>query len=121
MTIISDLKSPDFKALLTYPKENIFEWIKVMGETSWTQNDNLFSGKVKYGKELYDVNLTFDDANHTILLEALNVANNPYFVSHLKRVINKVTYCVHCELCEVECPTGALSVVPIVKINNKNA
>lgn len=119
VTIISDLKSPDFKVLLTYPKENIFEWIKVMGETSWTQNDNLFRGKVKYGKELYEVNLIFDDANHTILLEALNVASNPYFVSHLKRVVNKVTYCVHCELCEVECPTGALSVVPIVKINNK--
>ena len=39
------------------------------------------------------------------------------FVSHLKRIINKVTYCVHCELCEVECPTGALVTHPKVKVD----
>ena len=39
------------------------------------------------------------------------------FISHLKKVCYKATYCVHCEVCEVECPTGALSVVPRVSIN----
>ena len=31
--------------------------------------------------------------------------------------MNKATYCISCEACEVECPTGALSVLPYVKIN----
>ena len=61
--------------------------------------------------------LTFDNENHTILVEAFNVLSNVFFVSHLRRIINKTTYCVHCELCEVECPSGALNVVPIVKID----
>lgn len=117
-TIISDLKSPDFKALLTLPKENIFEWIKVLGEATWNKINNTYNGNIKYGNNIFETKLTFDDINQTVLIEAFDVANNPYFVNHLKRVVNKVTYCVHCELCEVECPTGALSVVPIVKIDN---
>ena len=119
ISVISTLQSPDFKALLTYPKENIFEWIKVLGPSSWGQNGNVHNGQIKYNKDIIEVRLTFDDANHTILVEAFNTLSNPFFISHLRRILNKVTYCVHCELCEVECPTGALNVVPIVKIDNK--
>ncbi len=115
--IISPLQAVDFKALITYPKENIFEWLKVLGENSWVQVDNVYNGQIKYNQTIISMRLTFDEVNNTLLVEAFNVGNNPFFVSHLKRVINKTTYCVHCELCEVECPTGALSVVPIVKID----
>ena len=117
VSIISTFQSPDFKALLTYPKENIFEWIKVLGDASWVQECNVFNGQIKYNKEIVSIRLTFNESNKTVLVEAFNVQNNPFFVSHLKRVLNKTTYCVHCELCEVECPTGALSVVPTVKID----
>ena len=118
INIVSNLLSPDFKALITYPKENIFEWLKVIGESSWIRNGDIYEGQIKYNRDLINMQITFNDSNHTILIEAFNVLNNPYFISHLKRILNKTTYCVHCELCEVECPTGALSVVPIVKINN---
>lgn len=117
VNIISSLQDIDFKALITCPKENILEWIKVLGAISWIQNNNVYNGQIKYNKEIITIRLTFDDKNNTILVEAFNVGSNPFFISHLRRVINKATYCVHCELCEVECPTGALSVVPIVKIN----
>lgn len=118
VSIISTLQSPDFKALLTYPKENIFEWIKVLGKSSWDKEGYVYNGQIKYNREIISMRLTFDDNNHTVLVEAFNVLNNPFFISHLKRVLYKTTYCVHCELCEVECPTGALDVVPIVKIDN---
>lgn len=117
VSIISNLQSADFKALITYPKENILEWIKVLGNCSWTQDGSVYNGHIKYNREIISVRLTFDESDNTILVEAFNVGNNPLFISHLKRVMNKATYCVHCELCEVECPTGALSVVPIVKID----
>lgn len=117
VSIISGPQSQDFKALLTFPKENIFEWISVLGNASWNQEEDSHVGQIKYNKEIITIRLTFDENNHTILVEALNVLSNPFFVSHLKRVINKTVYCVHCELCEVECPTGALSVSPIVKID----
>ncbi len=117
VSIISPLQAIDFKALIANPKENIFEWLKVLGANSWVQEDNVYNGQIKYNHDIISMKLTFDERNNTILVEAFNVSNNPFFVSHLKRVINKTTYCVHCELCEVECPTGALSVVPIVKID----
>lgn len=118
VSIISTPQSPDFKALITYPKENIFEWLKVLGVSTWKHTDNVHEGQIKYNKDIIEIKLTFDDINHTLLVEAFNVSQNPLFSSHLKRILNKVTFCVHCELCEVECPTGALIVVPIVKIDD---
>ena len=117
ISIISPSQSVDFKALVTCPKENILEWMKVLGNASWTQENNVHNGQIKYNREIISVRLTFDDENSTILVEAFNVGSNPFFISHIRKVINKATFCVHCELCEVECPTGALSVVPIVKID----
>jgi 3'-phosphoadenosine 5'-phosphosulfate sulfotransferase (PAPS reductase)/FAD synthetase/ferredoxin len=119
ISIISNPQSADFKALITYPKENIFEWLKVLGESTWSiEESSVHNGQIKYRNEIISLRLTFDETNNTILVEAFNVGNNPFFISHLRRILNKTTYCVHCELCEVECPTGALSVVPIVKIDN---
>ena len=46
-----------------------------------------------------------------------NCGQDIVFVSLLKRVLNKTAYCVHCEVCEVECPSGALSVVPCVSVD----
>jgi NAD-dependent dihydropyrimidine dehydrogenase PreA subunit len=46
-----------------------------------------------------------------------NVGNEIVFLSHLKKVLNKTAYCAHCESCEVECPTGALSVEPMVSVS----
>lgn len=118
VTIISTTTDQDFRALLTCPKENVFEWIKVLGKVTWTCEENIHYGQLRYNKEIISIKLTLDEKDNTVLLEAFNVLANPFIISHLKRVINKATFCVHCELCEVECPTGALSVVPIVKIND---
>ncbi len=46
-------------------------------------------------------------------------ASDIILVKLIKRVLYKATYCINCEVCEVECPTGALSVYPEVKINKE--
>lgn len=117
MTVIS--QSPDFKAILSKPKENILEWLKVLGDYSFEQQGNEYNITLQYHKELFQIRLSFDDEKRTILVKIDNIGNDVIFLSHLKRVLNKVTYCVHCEMCEVECPTGALSVVPRVKIDTQ--
>ncbi len=38
-------------------------------------------------------------------------------VKAIKRVLYKTAYCINCEVCEVECPTGALSVYPEINID----
>jgi len=119
ISLISSSQSPDFKALVTCPKENIFEWMKVLGPSFWKQSVGVYEGQIRYNRVIVEVQMTIDEKNDTVLIEIPNVQQNPQFVSHIRRILNKVTYCVHCELCEVECPTGALSVVPIVKIDEK--
>lgn len=116
ITFIS--QNPDFKALITKPKENIFEWLKVLGSNSIHQVGDKYTVEVLYRGSLYRFFLTLDGNKDTILIEVPNIGTDVIFLSHLKRVLNKTTYCVHCEMCEVECPTGALGVVPRVRINS---
>lgn len=115
ITIIS--QAPDFKALITKPKENIFEWFKVLGPNTIDQKGENYSVEILYRGTLYRILLSFDGKKDSLLVEVPNIGTDVIFLSHLKRVLNKATYCVHCEMCEVECPSGALSVVPRVRVN----
>lgn len=110
--------TPDFKAVLTNSQENLFTWLKVLGKVNYIENNGIINGEIKYKKNIFQFELTNSDENN-IMIEFKNVGNEILFVSHLKKVLNKSTYCVHCEVCEVECPTGALSVVPMVTVDEK--
>ena len=46
-----------------------------------------------------------------------NTHTTPTLQGLLKRAIYKSTYCINCEACEVECPTGALAILPEAKID----
>lgn len=108
--------TPDFKAVLTNSQESVFTWLKVLGKVNYTEQEGIVRGEIKYKKNVFPFELTKSDENN-LVIEFKNVGNEILFVSHLKKVLNKSTYCVHCEVCEVECPTGALSVVPMVTVN----
>jgi 3'-phosphoadenosine 5'-phosphosulfate sulfotransferase (PAPS reductase)/FAD synthetase len=108
--------TPDFKAVLTNSQENVFTWLKVLGKVNYTEQEGIVKGEIKYKKNIFPFELTNSDANN-IVIEFKNVGNEILFLSHLKKVLNKAAYCVHCEVCEVECPTGALLVVPMVTVN----
>lgn len=109
----------DFKATITHPKENIMEWLKTLGALTFNIGPNDIVGNIKYGKVVYTYKISSDCNKDEQTISIANCGHDVDFVSHLKRVLYKVTYCVHCEVCEVECPTGALTVVPIVKIDSE--
>lgn len=108
--------TPDFKVVLTNSQENVFTWLKVLGKVNYTEQEGIVRGEIKYKKNIFSFELTKPDKTN-LVFEFKNIGNEILFVSHLKKVLNKSTYCVHCEVCEVECPTGALSVVPTVTVN----
>jgi 3'-phosphoadenosine 5'-phosphosulfate sulfotransferase (PAPS reductase)/FAD synthetase/ferredoxin len=110
--------NPDFKAVITNSQENIFTWLKVLGKVNYTEQDGLIKGEINYKKNIYPFELIKSDENN-LVIELKNIGDEILFLSHLKKIFNKVTYCVHCEVCEVECPTGALSVVPMVTVDEK--
>ena len=110
--------APDFQAVITSPKENLLNWLWVLGELRLDQHEGNTTITLKYKNQIY--NCSFHENNSTQIFEVKGIdPKDVVFISHLKKVCYKATYCVHCEVCEVECPTGALSVVPIVTIDKK--
>ena len=108
--------APDFQAVITSPKENLLTWLWVLGEYSMNQEDKRIAISLKYRNQIY--NCTFEEKGATQVFEVKGIdPKDVVFISHLKKVCYKTTYCVHCEVCEVECPTGALSVVPISTVD----
>ncbi|MBP8994684.1 MAG: phosphoadenosine phosphosulfate reductase family protein, partial [Bacteroidales bacterium] len=112
--------NPDFVATLTAPKENLFQWLKTLGKLQiLNQDKNKISGEIKYNKSVFYFKVVSNEINNNLTISFDDIGNEILFQGHLKRVLYKTTFCVHCEVCEVECPTGALSVVPLVSIDSK--
>jgi len=112
-------QSKDLKVFLTNPKEEILEWLKVLGSLFYAENKNIIKGEIKF-KEIvcaFTIEFLINHDNKTILTFA-NLGNYPTLLGNIKKVINKATYCNHCLACEIECPTGALVVEPKVKIDS---
>lgn len=105
--------SPDFKGILTSPKEDIFTWLKVLGDYKTISVDGATIGEIKYKNEVYKFRVTQDNKLNITTIIFEGIGNAISFQGQLKRVLYKATFCIHCEACEVECPTGAL------KINNE--
>lgn len=109
---------PDFKAEICNPKEDILKWLFTIGEYSILDTgQSQIKGSIKFKGNLYKFEIEHSEDSTSISFIVHNVNSDILFLSLLKRICYKTTYCVHCEFCEVECPTGALSVVPIVKID----
>lgn len=115
--VIIDSVNPDFKAKIIHPKESLLTWMTTLGLNAYKQEDKLICGTLKYKENLYEFKILIDIESEEYDILVPNCGHDTFFISHIKRVLNKTTHCVHCEVCEVECPTGALSVVPIVKID----
>lgn len=111
---------PDFKTIITNPKEKITEWLKVLGPLNLTVLGDNISGEILIDKIPFTVNITSIKGNLSTkqVIVFKNINEDPILISKIKRVLYKVTFCTHCEACEVECPTGALSVNPQVIINS---
>lgn len=111
--------APDFKALIINPKEDIYQWIKTLGKYTVSRQGDVIVYNVLYKDKAYQINISRGKKENSILIEVSNINGDIFFLSHIRRIINKATYCVNCELCEVECPTGALSVFPVVNIDEE--
>lgn len=114
-SIIIIEEGDNFKAILKSPREKILNWLNILGEIKGEIRNNIFSGTLNYKKRILKFKidtLTKDE----LRIEFYQTDNDVILISHLKKIIYKSTYCIHCEVCEVECPTGALSVTDRVKV-----
>jgi len=109
------IKIGKLTVVMKRPSENFLEWIKAVGEVIHKEAGGTLYGEIRVGDKIYafDTKRTGDK-----LSVHIDTHGDKLLESKLKRVAYKATYCVHCGACEIECPTGALSVIPTVKIDN---
>lgn len=110
------LKStPNFVAHVKNAKVDIEKWLITVCEFTYLKSDKKAVGELKYKGKVFEYEIGYkSESDYTFTL--FN-ASDIMLVKELKRVLYKATYCISCEVCEVECPTGALSVYPEVKID----
>ena len=112
------------KAFVLNPKEDFLEWIKAIGDVVYKKEEN--ENEINIYGELGIKNVivpfklnTKNTKNKRVSIEILNIRSNIDLVGKLKKILYKSTFCIHCGACEIECPTGALKVIPKVEINSK--
>lgn len=105
------------KTIISNPRENFLEWIKTTGSLFYKELDKKIAGEVKVRNEIFNFELEKKEDNNRLIVEVKNIYRDVIFLSKLKKVLYKTAYCIHCGACEVECPTGALKVMPSVKVD----
>ena len=96
-------------------QSDFFEWLKIIGPYSIRKKGDSFNGDIQVGKAVYSFNGGFSANKLTITF----VTQDKSFINNIIRVAHKAAYCVRCEVCEVECPTGALHIVPKLAIGEQ--
>ena len=99
----------DIEINLKNSNENIFEWLKVLGDYK-INSSNI---QINIGNKILNIDYSKNKNSETLSTKKDNIIT----ISRLKKVAYKTSYCVHCGSCEAECPTGALSVFPKVKVD----
>lgn len=105
----------EFVAIITNPHKKIFEWLPVIGKVSANLKDGLGNGVLLFEKKSYNFDILKGKKGS---LKFVIYDNNDIRLRfYIRRVIYKAAYCINCEACELECPTGALSTYPEIKID----
>ncbi|WP_075965320.1 phosphoadenosine phosphosulfate reductase domain-containing protein [Parabacteroides massiliensis] len=105
--------TPDLEILVTNPQKNILTWLNAVCEYGLSANK--CAGEIKYEKIIYP--FVIESKGNALKITFKNTHTTPTLQGLLKRAIYKSTYCINCEACEVECPTGALAILPEAKID----
>ncbi|EHP87594.1 phosphoadenosine phosphosulfate reductase domain-containing protein [Methanotorris formicicus] len=108
-------KDDDLIAVMTNPRSNFLEWVKIVGNIIYKYKDDNIIGEIKVGSS--SIHFIMRNNYNKQIVKLKNIYGNVSIISKIKKAIYKSTYCIHCGACEVECPTGALVTIPKVSIN----
>jgi 3'-phosphoadenosine 5'-phosphosulfate sulfotransferase (PAPS reductase)/FAD synthetase/ferredoxin len=115
MEIIS--VKPDLKIRCISPQKNILTWLSAVGDYTAHSAESYITGEIIYKREIFRFRIEQRKKEQIVVFE--NTATLPVLQGLIKRALYKATYCLNCESCEVECPTGALLILPEATIDKK--
>lgn len=110
----SSLPANDFVAEIKNSKHSLLTWLPALCEYTIRNTKDGASGELHYKKNIYSYE--FMVKNNTIKFKVHGRPTND-LVYLLRRLVYKTAYCINCEVCEVDCPTGALSISPQITID----
>lgn len=109
------LNDLNFSADIIAGKQSLLAWLPAIGPFSVRENLEGLEGELNYKKQVYPFSIkTHDKKTHIQVLGKL--PNDLTFL--LRRLVYKTAFCINCEVCEVDCPTGALSIIPKINIDS---
>lgn len=106
----------DFIAVMTHPALPIYHWLPAACEFEVQRKGNIDKGQLKFKDSVYSFQVEYSSKDGKVKFTVFDCIDSKA-VYLLRRVVYKSAYCVQCEVCEVDCPTGALSIVPSVNID----
>ena len=109
-------KKPHIIFNISNPQKDVLTWLEAVGSYQISvDKDGIKHGELRFDKQIYKFEVKSKENNITVTF--FHTQHNPSLQGFLKRVFYKSTYCIDCCVCEVECPTGALSILPFPKID----
>ncbi|MFZ5354608.1 MAG: phosphoadenosine phosphosulfate reductase family protein [Bacillota bacterium] len=109
-------KEPDLEAVITNPKQDVLKWLRTLGSVVAKPNEDKIVGEVYHEGEKFNFEIKHLENGKT-LFKTLNTSKKPIYIGRIIRILNKAAYCVSCGVCEIECPTGALRIIPELDID----
>lgn len=103
-----------FIAECHFQQKQVLEWLPALGKFSISKKGKEYHGNIVYDKKPYSFSISTVGNKTVFKVDDNNNIRLRYF---LRRVVYKSSYCINCEACEIECPTGALSVYPTISID----
>lgn len=108
--------TPTFHVVITNPMIPVLSFMTAIGSHSFNKELNITKGELKVKDKIYIVSIT--ETKDGIFDIKIDNIYDIILIGQIKKTLLKSTYCIQCETCEVECPTGALSILPTVKIDS---
>lgn len=108
-------KKGALRAVISNPRSDWVEWIKTLGDVVYTNKGDSITGEIRMRGMLFPFSM--ERRNNKSIIHIKNTTYEQSIMSKIRNTLFKATYCINCGTCEVECPTGALRVIPSVKIN----
>lgn len=93
--------------------KKFYTWLNAIGEFIGNEKN----GSIKFDDAVYSYYTSTKE--NKLVVTFPRSSTNSEFQGLVKRALYKACYCINCEACEVECPTGALSILPEPRINKE--
>lgn len=114
VTFKGGINALNFEARIIKPRQSFLSWLPALCTYTIHKTVSGYKGELLFKKNVFHFEIK-DSADSSILKVNGSLSNELVFL--LRRLAYKTACCINCEVCEVDCPTGALSVVPSVEID----